>query len=284
VTSRKPLLWRAFDAIETTVAPRIEEAARSGHFLDAVGLAARAQAGIRRGLEARSRRLWHLINLPAGTDVMHLRRQVAQLDRELHRVSSALDRVVGALEQPPREDVDARIPPTSPAGVLRAPAELLDRVRRDVECNALRARNGVKLAAGIGRPKLGLTPKELVWSSGHAQLWRYRSDHVSRRPPLLIVYSLVSKSYVLDLQPGNSFVERLPSAGFDVFMLDWVPADERHAHERLEDYADHYLPEAVRRTREEAANSTPSTCSDTAWEAFLRCFTPPTTPMRRCAP
>jgi polyhydroxyalkanoate synthase len=98
-----------------------------------------------------------------------------------------------------------RIPPTSPAGVLRAPAELLDRVRRDVERNALRARNGVKLAAGIGRPKLGLTPKELVWSSGHAQLWRYRSDHVSRRPPLLIVYSLVSKSYVLDLQPGNSF-------------------------------------------------------------------------------
>jgi poly[(R)-3-hydroxyalkanoate] polymerase subunit PhaC len=125
---------------------------------------------------------------------------------------------------------------------------LLDRVRRDVERNALRARNGIKLAAGLSRPHLGQTPKDLVWSSGHAQLWRYRSAGVSLRPPLLIVFSLVSRSYVLDLQPGNSFVEHLQSAGFDVFLLDWVEADERQAHERLEDYADVYLPQAVRRT------------------------------------
>lgn len=133
---------------------------------------------------------------------------------------------------------------------LRAPGELLDRVRRDVERNALRARNGIKLAAGIGRPRLGCTPRDLIWSRGHAQLWRYRSDEVTLRPPLLIVFSLVSRSYVLDLQPGNSFVEALQRAGFDVFLLDWVTADHRHAGERLEDYADDYLPEAVRRTAE----------------------------------
>jgi polyhydroxyalkanoate synthase len=79
---------------------------------------------------------------------------------------------------------------------------------------------------------------------------------VSLQPPLLIVFSLVSRSYVLDLQPGNSFVEHLQSAGFDVFMLDWVTADERQADERLEDYADHYLPEAVRRTCAAAGTDT----------------------------
>ncbi len=133
---------------------------------------------------------------------------------------------------------------------------VLDRVRRDVERNALRARNGVKLVAGVGRPRLGQTPKDLVWSSGHAQLWRYRSERVTLQPPLLIVFSLVSRSYVLDLQPGNSFVEHLQSAGFDVFLLDWAQADERMAQERLEDYADDYLPEAVRRTREAAGTDT----------------------------
>jgi polyhydroxyalkanoate synthase len=46
---------------------------------------------------------------------------------------------------------------------------------------------------------------------------------------LLLVHSLVSRSYVLDLQPGNSFIEHLLSAGFDVFLVDWLPADERHA-------------------------------------------------------
>ena len=146
------------------------------------------------------------------------------------------------------------VPTDLARGVLRAPAEVIERLRRDVERNALRARNGVKLVAGIGRPNLGQTPRALVWSSGHAQLWRYQSDRVSRRPPLLLVYSLVSKSYVLDLQPGNSFVEHLQSAGFDVFLLDWVPADGRHANERLENYADHYLPEAVRKTLESAGN------------------------------
>jgi len=121
-------------------------------------------------------------------------------------------------------------------------------VRQDVERNALRARNGVKLAAGLDRPQLGKSPRDLVWSRGRCQLWRYRSDQVTLSPPLLLVHSLVSRSYVLDLQPGNSFIEHLLSAGFDVFLVDWLPADERHADETLEDYADGYLPDAVEQT------------------------------------
>lgn len=143
--------------------------------------------------------------------------------------------------------------PTIPAipgrGVLRAPGELLDHVRRDVERNALRARNGIKMAAGVDRPRLGQTPREKIWSSGRCELYRYTGDSVSLSPPLLIVFSLVTRSYVLDLQPGNSFVEHLQAAGFDVFVVEWATADERHAEERLEDYADDYLPEAVERTR-----------------------------------
>lgn len=148
------------------------------------------------------------------------------------------------------------IPALPGASALRAPGELLDRVRRDVERNALRARNGVKLAAGVNRPKLGQTPKDLVWSSGRCELWRYRSDNVTLGPPLLICFSLVSRSYILDLQPGNSFIGHLQSAGFDVFLIDWAPADERHAEDRLEDYVDDYLPEAVRHTCEAAEAET----------------------------
>ena len=43
---------------------------------------------------------------------------------------------------------------------------VLDKVRREVERNALRARNGIRLAAGIDRPGLGLTPKDVVWRNG----------------------------------------------------------------------------------------------------------------------
>lgn len=136
--------------------------------------------------------------------------------------------------------------------LLRSPADLVGRIRRDVERNALRARNGVKLAAGVGRPRVGVTPKDVVWSRDRCELWHYRSDAVAYRPPVLIVFSLISRSYILDLAPGNSFVERLLRAGLDVFLLDWGTPDERDAANRLEDYTDDYLPaalDAVRRDR-----------------------------------
>ncbi|MGY1693349.1 alpha/beta fold hydrolase [Geodermatophilus sp. SYSU D00814] len=131
-----------------------------------------------------------------------------------------------------------------------SPQAVLDRVRRDVERNALRARNGIKLVAGVDRPGVGLTPKDVVWERGRTQLWHYRSDRVRYSPPLLIVFSLVSRSYILDLAPGNSFIEQLVDAGFDVYMVDWGEPDERDAQNRLEDYVDDYVPAAVERVRE----------------------------------
>jgi polyhydroxyalkanoate synthase len=129
------------------------------------------------------------------------------------------------------------------------PRSVLDRVRREVERNALRARNGIRMVAGISQPGVGQTPEEVVWRAGRSELWRYRSDHVRVSPPLLIVYSLFIRSYILDLRPGNSVVERLLGAGFDVYLLDWGAPDELDSSNRLEDYVDDYLPAAVERVR-----------------------------------
>jgi polyhydroxyalkanoate synthase len=131
-----------------------------------------------------------------------------------------------------------------------SPQAVLDRVRRDVERNALRARNGIKLVAGVDRPGVGLTPKDVVWRRGRSQLWHYRNENVRYSPPLLIVFSLISRSFILDLTPGNSFVEQLLEAGFDVYLIDWGVPDERDAQNTLEDYVDDYIPAAVERIRE----------------------------------
>jgi polyhydroxyalkanoate synthase subunit PhaC len=133
---------------------------------------------------------------------------------------------------------------------LSSPMSVVERVRREVERNALRVRNGIRLAAGIRPPGVGQTPKEIVWRRGRSELWRYRSDHIRVSPPLLIVYSLFNRSYILDLQPGNSFVEHLLNAGFDVYLLDFGIPDERDAGNTLDDYADDYLPAAVERVRQ----------------------------------
>jgi polyhydroxyalkanoate synthase len=133
---------------------------------------------------------------------------------------------------------------------MPSPQTVLDRVRRDVERNALRARNGIKLVAGIDRPGVGQTPKDVVWQRGRTQLWHYRNENVRYGPPLLIVFSLISRSYILDLTPGNSFVEQLVEAGFDVYLLDWGEPDERDAANGLEDYVDDYIPAGIDRVLE----------------------------------
>src|SRR5580704_7465464 len=99
----------------------------------------------------------------------------------------------------------------------------VDEIRREMERNALRIQNGLKLAMGGQFVHVGPTPKRTVWSDGKVELWRYDTEPESVRfdPPILLVPSVVSRSYVFDLHRGNSFVELLLKAGFAVYLVDW---------------------------------------------------------------
>ncbi len=131
-------------------------------------------------------------------------------------------------------------------------SDLVARIRRDVERSVLRARNGIKYVTGIGQPELGRSPRDTVWSRDKAELWRFHSDKRRWSPPLLLVMSLVSRSYVFDLRPRSSVVQYFLDQGLDVFGLDWGVPDELEAGNTLETYCDEYLPLAVEATRAEA--------------------------------
>jgi polyhydroxyalkanoate synthase len=108
-----------------------------------------------------------------------------------------------------------------------------------------RSWNLTRHVLGIDRAEVGQTPREAVWSKGKTVLYRYRNDDVTVREPILLVMSLVSQSFILDLQPGNSFVEHLRDRGFDVFLLDWGIPDEQEADNDLAVYSDQLIPAAV---------------------------------------
>jgi hypothetical protein len=87
-----PALWRqAFDAAEKFVAPRLESVVRTDQFAQATALGLKAQAALARQANGVAAKLWHLVNLPAGTDVLRLRAQVGALDREVRRLTLALE-------------------------------------------------------------------------------------------------------------------------------------------------------------------------------------------------
>jgi polyhydroxyalkanoate synthase len=126
------------------------------------------------------------------------------------------------------------------------------RVRREVERSLLRAKNGIRYVSSPAN--VGVTPKDVVWRRDRAELWRYHGDVPIRYdPPIVFVHSLVSRSYILDLRPGNSAIEWLVGQGFDVFLVDWGVPDERDAENTLETYVDEYLPRAIRAVQHESA-------------------------------
>ncbi|HEX6349117.1 MAG TPA: alpha/beta fold hydrolase [Candidatus Dormibacteraeota bacterium] len=126
-------------------------------------------------------------------------------------------------------------------------------LRREVDRSVLRGRNGIRVLAGSGRTLVGRTPKDTVWSRDKVELWRYRrTEAPAPGVPLLLVMSLVTRTYIFDLLPGNSIVEKLLAAGFDVFLVDWGVPDELEAHNTLETYVEGYLPEALEAVRAES--------------------------------
>jgi hypothetical protein len=87
-----PPLWRqAFDAAERAVTPRAENLVRTPGFHVGVALVRRAQTLAKDSARGLTARAWHLINLPAGSDVSRLRAQIGSLDREVRRLSLQLE-------------------------------------------------------------------------------------------------------------------------------------------------------------------------------------------------
>ena len=108
-----------------------------------------------------------------------------------------------------------------------------------------RVRNGFKYFVGAEKIEVGVTPKESVWSYDKVQLFRYKSDNRLYSTPIVLVMSLISRSYVLDLRPNKSLVEYLKGRGFDVFLVDWGVPDGFEASNSLETYTHDYLAKVV---------------------------------------
>jgi polyhydroxyalkanoate synthase subunit PhaC len=101
-------------------------------------------------------------------------------------------------------------------------------------------------------PQLGASPKDVLVARGTMRLYHYRPrvDDVYR-VPLLLVMATTNRGYIFDMVPGQSLVEYLQLAGFDVFMLDWEAPRPDERTLRLEDYVLDFLPSAVDRVKAE---------------------------------
>lgn len=102
------------------------------------------------------------------------------------------------------------------------------------------------------RAPIAQTPKQTIWTLNKAKLYRYIpvvSSERRHRVPLLLVFALMNRPSILDLRPGNSFVEYMIKQGYDVYLLDWGSPGPEDKILDFGSYALEYLPRAIRKLK-----------------------------------
>jgi polyhydroxyalkanoate synthase len=101
------------------------------------------------------------------------------------------------------------------------------------------------------RVKKGATPSEVVYEEDQVKLLHYRSaDKPKYHTPLVFVFALVNRPYILDLKPNKSVVSHFIREGFDTYLVDWGVPTDADRHLTLDSYVNGYLLNIVEHVKE----------------------------------
>ena len=107
-------------------------------------------------------------------------------------------------------------------------------------------KKGVENLASSGEVKLAQTEKELVYEDGKRKLYRYQARSKKICPvPMLIVYAMVNRYTMLDLQPDRSMIRNLLDQGQDVYLIDWGYADRMDRHLTMDDLINAFMDDCI---------------------------------------
>ena len=115
---------------------------------------------------------------------------------------------------------------------------LLDETARNLD----RLTNLPTLLEKARNVKKGATPSEVVYEEDSMKLLHYVSDEpIRHKTPLIFVFALVNRPYILDLLPHKSVISHFVKAGFDTYLVDWGAPNHSDRHLTLDSYINGYL-------------------------------------------
>src|SRR5215510_2253301 len=125
-----------------------------------------------------------------------------------------------------------------PEQALRETTSLAEKIVRGTELFSKLRGDDVAIAT---------TPKDEVWRQDKVTLHHYRPLAEKKVPtPVLIVYGLIGRYTMADLQEDRSLVRNLLKLGLDLYVVDWGNPSRADRWLTLDDYIDGYLRECVR--------------------------------------
>ncbi|QND34489.1 class III poly(R)-hydroxyalkanoic acid synthase subunit PhaC (plasmid) [Sinorhizobium meliloti] len=121
---------------------------------------------------------------------------------------------------------------------------------KDFAENVGKFHKAANVLAGIRNEDIdvGATPKTLVLRRDKVELFQYEpTAERTVETSVLMIYGLIGRYTIADLQSDRSLVRGLLSRGIDLWLIDWGRPGRGERWLTMDDYVDDYIHEAVQR-------------------------------------
>ncbi len=121
-----------------------------------------------------------------------------------------------------------------------------EQLQQEILAFSTSLQQGLEALRAVGDIEAGVSAKEAVYKEDKLLLYHYRARTQRQQPvPLLIVYALVNRPYMADLQEDRSLIRSMLDAGLDIYLLDWGHPAESDRFITLDDYICGHLDRCV---------------------------------------
>lgn len=129
----------------------------------------------------------------------------------------------------------------------KIPVELiLSKLAEDVEKSHDVLLQSQDVLLGPLETDIATTPYEVVYEEDRVKLKYYAPVTEPRiKTPLLMVYALINRETMLDLQPGRSVVQNFMNEGVELYMIDWGYPTRKDKFVSIDDHVNGYMNNVV---------------------------------------
>ena len=123
---------------------------------------------------------------------------------------------------------------------------ILSKLAEDAEKTQAKAQKASDILFERLDTDIATTPYDVVYEEDRVKLKHYApTTDLQVRTPLLVVYALINRETMLDLQPGRSVVQSFLSHGIDLYMVDWGYPTRKDMFLTIDDHVNGYMNNIV---------------------------------------
>jgi len=123
---------------------------------------------------------------------------------------------------------------------------ILSKLAEDAERARVRTQKASEVLFESLETEIATTPYDVVYKEDRVKLKHYKpAAGIQLKRPLLLVYALINRETMLDLQPGRSVVQNLLQEGIDLYMIDWGYPSRKDRYLTIDDHVNGYIDNIV---------------------------------------